>query len=464
MALGCLILAAGEGKRMKSALPKPLHRVCGRTMMDHVLAYVAPLRPEVTAVVLGVGREQMAQALAGREVKLAVQHEQLGTGHAVMAAAEVLAGFTGDLLITCADIPLVRPETLQALLDEHRARGAAATVMTAIYDDPTGYGRLVRDDSGLVQAIVEHKDASPQVRAVKEINAGIYCFQASALFEALAQLRPDNAQGEYYLTDVIGQLVAAGQPVAAVVAEDPEEVMGINDRVQLAQAEVKARRRVREALMRAGVTMIDPEATYVDAGVEIGPDTILWPGVIITGETRIGANCTIGAHTQLDGVTVGDGCQIRHGSWLSRSTIGNACTIGPFAFVRPDCRVEDEARVGAHTETVRATIGRGAKVSHFSYTGDASVGANSNIGAGAVTCNYDGKSKHRTTIGDGVFIGSDAILVAPVTIGEGAYVAAGAVITQDVPPDALGIERAEQRNIEGWATRRRVRLQDDRDD
>ncbi len=461
MALGCVILAAGEGKRMKSALAKPLHRVCGRTMMDHVLAYVAPLQPDVTAVVLGVGREMMEQALAGRDVRLAVQREQLGTGHAVMAAAELFADFDGDLIVTCADIPLVRPETLQALLDEHRTRQAAATVMTAVYDDPTGYGRIVRDERGLVQAIVEHKDAPPEVRALKEINAGIYCFNARRLFEVLAELRPDNAQGEYYLTDVIGRFVAAGEPVAALVAEDPEEVMGINDRVQLAQAEAKARQRVREALMRGGVTMIDPGATYVDAGVEIGQDTVLWPGTVITGETKIGANCTIGPQVQLNDVAMGDGCQIRQGSWLAASALGNGVSIGPFAFVRADCCVEDEARVGAHSEIVRATIGRKVRMSHFSYAGDTNIGAGSNIGAGVVTCNYDGRAKHRTEIGDGAFIGSDAILVAPVTIGAGAYVAAGSVITEDVPPDGLGIERAEQRNIEGWATRRRGQRQEE---
>lgn len=441
---------------MKSALAKPLHRVCGRTMMDHVLGYVEPLRPELTAVVVGVGREMVEAALAGREVAIAVQAEQLGTGHAVMAAQEALASFEGDLLVTCADIPLVRPETLQALLDEHRATGAAATVLTARYDDPSGYGRIVRDEGGLVRAIVEHRDASAEVRAINEINAGIYCFKTPLVFEALAELRPDNAQGEYYLTDVIARLVAAGEPVAAVVAEDAEEVMGINDRVQLAQAETKARQRVREALMRSGVTMIDPAATYVDAGVTIGQDTVLWPGVVITGETRMGANCTIGPQVQLEDITLGDGCTVRHGSWVSASVVGNGVTIGPFAFVRADCRIEDGARVGAHTETVRATIGRGAKVSHFSYTGDATVGAGSNIGAGMVTCNYDGRQKHRTVIGDGAFIGSDAILVAPVTVAPGAYVAAGSVVTRDVPEGALAIERAPQRNIEGWVERKRT--------
>ena len=455
MKLNCLILAAGEGKRMKSALAKPLHRVCGRTMIDHVLAYVAPLEPQTVAVVLGVGREAMEEALAGRDVRTVIQHEQLGTGHAALVAADLFADADGDLLITCADIPLVRPETLQALLDEHRARGAVATVMTAFCDDPTGYGRVVRDPDGLVQAIVEHRDASEDVRRIREINAGIYVFSCRKLYAALKLLRPNNVQGEHYLTDVIAQLVAQHEPVAALPVTDPAEVMGINDRVQLSVAETKARDRVRRDLMLSGVTMIDPATTYVDAGVQIGADTVVWPGAIITRDTRIGANCTIGPHVQLDSVTAGEGCQIRQGSVVSGSTLGDRVTVGPFAFIRPDCTIEDEARIGAHTELVRSVVQRGTKMSHFSYVGDTEIGAGSNIGAGVVTCNYDGQSKHRTTIGDGAFIGSDAILVAPVTIGAGAYVGAGSVITKDVPAEALGLGRSRQENLEGWVRRKR---------
>lgn len=455
MTLAALILAAGEGKRMKSALAKPLHRVCGRTLVDHVLGYVRALQPEQVCVVLGVGREMMQQALADEGVEIAIQHEQKGTGHAVMAAAEALAGFAGDLLVTCADIPLVRPETLQALLAEHRARGAAATVLTAMYDDATGYGRVVRDGAGLVTGIVEHKDASEEIRALREINAGIYIFDSRKLFAALGRLRPDNAQGEYYLTDVIADCVAQGEAVAAVAADDPAEVMGINNRIQLAQAETIARQRVREDLMLAGVTLIDPANTYVDAGVNIGQDTVIWPGAVITGETTIGANCTIGPHVNLDSVTVGDGCTLRQGSFVTASTLGNAVTVGPFAYIRPDCDVQDNARVGAHTELVRSVLHEGVKMSHFSYIGDSEVGPGTNIGAGAITCNYDGKNKHHTKIGDGAFIGSDAVLVAPVIIGAGAYVAAGSVITKDVPHSGLGIGRSKQENIEGWARRRR---------
>lgn len=455
MTLAALILAAGEGKRMKSSLAKPLHRVCGKTMIDHVLGYVGALDPERVCVVLGVGREAMEEALAVTDCRIAIQHEQKGTGHAVRAAAEVLADFEGDLLITCADIPLIRPETLQALLDEHHARDAAGTVLTAIYDDPSGYGRLVRDEQGLATAIVEHRDAAPEVLAIREINAGVYLFDCRKLFAALARLRPNNAQGEYYLTDVIADFVAHGERVAALAATDPEEVMGINNRVQLAQAEQKARDRVREQVMLGGVTLIDPAATYLDADVVIGPDTVIWPGAVITGNTVIGAHCTIGPHVQLDSVTLGDRCHIRQGSFVSASTLGNGCLIGPFAFIRPECHVHDDARVGAHTELVRSVLHEGVKMSHFSYVGDTEVGTGANLGAGAITANYDGKRKNHTKIGDGCFIGSDAVLIAPVIIEAGAYVAAGSVITKDVPHGGLGIGRSKQANIEGWVRRKR---------
>ncbi|MEN6547075.1 MAG: bifunctional UDP-N-acetylglucosamine diphosphorylase/glucosamine-1-phosphate N-acetyltransferase GlmU [Armatimonadia bacterium] len=453
--LAALVLAAGEGKRMKSALAKPLHKVCGKTMIDHVLDYLRPLGTERIAVVLGVGREMMEQALASAHVDTAIQHEQLGTGHAVMSAAELFADYDGDLLITCADIPLVRPDTLRALLEEHHTRGAAGTVLTALYDDPTGYGRLVRDDNGLVQGIVEHKDATPEIRAIREINAGIYVFNARKLFAALKLLRPDNAQGEYYLTDVIARFVEQGDPVAALPAPDPAEVMGINNRIQLSQAETVARNRTREAAMLGGATLIDPTSTYLDAGVTIGPDTIIWPGAMILGNTTIGANCTIGPNTRLEDAVIGEGCEIRHASTISNSTLHSRVTVGPFAYIRPDCEVGDDSRVGAHTELVRTTLGRGVKDSHFSYLGDCEVGDGTNIGAGTITCNYDGETKHRTTIGENAFIGSDAVLVAPVTIAAGAYIAAGSSITKDVPEAALGIGRARQEVIENWAKRRR---------
>jgi bifunctional UDP-N-acetylglucosamine pyrophosphorylase/glucosamine-1-phosphate N-acetyltransferase len=314
---------------------------------------------------------------------------------------------------------------------------------------------VVRDDHGLVTAIVEDKDAGDEVRTLREINAGVYCFNAPKLYEALGRLQPDNTQSEYYLTDVIGDLVARGEPVAALAAEDPEEVIGINNRVQLAQAETKARRRLREQLMLAGVTMMDPASTYVDAGVAIGQDTVLWPGTVISGETVIGDGCTIGPHVQIESCVIGEGCLIKQGCVLSQSRFGRGVQLGPYSHVRPGCQVDDEARVGSYSELVRTHLGRRARDLHFSYLGDAEVGAGANIGAGTVTCNYDGQHKHRTVIGSEAFIGSGTVLVAPVEIGNGAYTAAGSVITKDVPPESLAIARSKQDTHQGWVRQRK---------
>lgn len=454
MSIACIILAAGEGKRMRSSLAKPLHQVCGRTLIAHVLSYVRALEPEPICVVLGVAREAMKQALAGEKLELVVQREQLGTGHAVLAAAHHFAGYDGDILVTCADIPLIRPETLQALLAEHRARGAAGTVLTAVYGDPTGYGRVVRDSSGLVTAIVEQRDADEQTRAIREINAGVYVFQAQKLFAALQGLQPNNAQGEYYLTDVVAALVAQGQTVAAMCARDPREVMGINDRVQLAAAEAEARRRVCEQLMLGGVTLIDPTNTYVEADVQVGEDTVIWPGAVLTGETTIGRNCTIGPHVQIGSCAIGDEAVIKQGSVLAESWFGREVEVGPYSHVRPGCVVGDRARVGTCSEMVRTRLGAGAKDQHFSYLGDAQVGEEANIGAGAITCNFDGKYKHKTKIGRKAFIGSDTVIVAPVVIGDEALTAAGSVITGDVPDRSLAIARSRQEIHKDWVSRR----------
>ncbi len=454
MPTGCIILAAGEGKRMKSALAKPLHRVCGRTLIAHVLGYVRALQPDPICVVLGVGRAAMEEALAGEGVRLAVQQQQLGTGHAVVAAADHFLDYDGDIIVTCADIPLLRPETLEALLAEHRAQGAAGTVLTAVYEDPTGYGRVVRDGSGLVTAIVEERDADEQVRAIREINAGVYVFQARHLFPALQGIGTDNAHGEYYLTDVIAALVARGQTVAAMCAPDPREVMGINDRVQLAAAEAEARRRVCERLMLSGVTLIDPTSTYVEADVQVGEDTVIWPGTVITGQTVIGRNCTIGPHVQISSCVIGDESVIRQGSVLVDSWFGREVAVGPYSHVRPGCVVGERARVGTCSELVRTHLGAGAKDQHFSYLGDAQVGEEANIGAGVVTCNFDGKYKHKTRIGRKAFVGSDTIIVAPVVIGDEAFTAAGSVITSDVPDGSLAIARSRQETRKDWVARR----------
>lgn len=454
MPTGCIILAAGEGKRMKSSLAKPLHRVCGRTLIAHVLDYVRALQPDPVCVVLGVGRTAMEEALAGESVRLAVQQQQLGTGHAVMAAADHFRDYDGDIVVTCADIPLLRPATLEALLAEHRAKAAAGTVLTAVYDDPTGYGRVVRDSSGLVTAIVEERDADDKTRAIREINAGVYVFQARELFPALQGLGTDNAQGEYYLTDVIAALVGRGQTVAALCVRDPREVMGINDRVQLAAAEAEARRRVCERLMLDGVTLIDPSSTYVEADVRVGEDTVIWPGAVIRGQTVIGRHCTIGPYVQIDSCVIGDQAVVKQGSVLAESWFGREVSVGPYSHVRPGCMVGERARVGTCSELVRTHLGAGAKDQHFSYLGDARVGEEANIGAGVVTCNFDGKYKHQTSIGRKAFVGSDTILVAPVAIGDEAFTAAGSVITSDVPDGSLAIARSRQQTRKDWVIRR----------
>ena len=450
--LASIVLAAGQGKRMKSALPKPLHRLCGQPMLSHVLAAMRPLGPQPQVVVIGMGAEQVRAACTDSDVAWAVQEQQLGTGHAASCAKEVLGDFSGDVLVTCADIPLVQVETWERVLAEHRRQGAAATIVTALFRDPTGYGRVIRDENELVRRIVEEADCDEITRGINEGNVSVYCFRAPALFDALTKLRPNNEQGEYYLTDVVEVLVDSRRKVIPVLA-DPEEVMGINDRVHLARAERILRTRTnRRAMLEYGVTLIDPEATYLDSEVVIGRDTVIYPGAVLAGRTRVGENCTIGAHVLIEDCEIGDGTCVRHGSVVRESVVGAGVTIGPFAHIRDHSTVGNGTRVGGG-EVVRSRLGERVNDLHFSYLGDTTVGDGANIGAGAITCNYDGRRKNPTIIEDGAFIGSDACLIAPVTIGAGAYVAAGSVVTKDVPPDALALGRSHQENKEGWALR-----------
>ena len=437
---------------MKSEVPKPLHAICGRPMIDHVLRTLDELEPERMAIVVGVGADKVC-SVAGDRAAACEQAEQLGTGHATQCALPALEGFEGDVLITYADIPLVTTETLQALVDHHRSSGAAATVLTTEVADPTGYGRIVRDSADAVSAIVEHRDASPEQLAIREINTGIYVFQAQALRGALQQITPDNDQGELYLTDAVEILVAYGRPVTATVAADPAEVMGINNRVQLAEAEKIARDRIREEMMLAGVTLIDPPSTFIDADVTIGRDTVIGPGCHLLGETTVGSGCEIRGHVTLRSATIGDGVLLRDHTVIEESAVGDRSQVGPFSLVRGNSTVGRGCKVGSSAEMNRSRLGDGSKMQHFSYTGDTTVGEDVNIGAGAITCNYDGIDKHHTEIEDGAFVGSDVILIAPITVGKGAYTAAGSVLTKDVPPGALAIERGDQRTIEDWAER-----------
>jgi len=451
----CIILAAGEGTRLKSKYPKALQPLCGKPLVLHAIDAAQAAGADPIVVVIGAGAEQMRTVLADTDVRIAHQAERKGTGHAVMCAQAALEGYQGDVLVTCADIPLVRPQTLSELAAEHSQSGAAATVLTTICPNPTGYGRVVRDEDGRVRQIVEHDDADQQVQQIKEINTSIYCFQAAALFGALPRLNADNVQGEYYLTDVIPELLDAGHTVAAVTAPDWQEVMGINTRAQHAEAEQIARDRVRQRLMDDGVMLMDPASTFIDCEVQIGPDTVIWPGAVLLGQTRVGSDCLIESNVRIENCQIADRVRVRHCSVVTDSRLSNEVQVGPFAHIRDDSDIREQARIGSYAEVVRSVVGPRTYDKHFSYLGDAQVGADVNIGAGVITCNYDGQAKHRTVIGDGAFVGSDAAIVAPVTIGARAYIGAGSVITKDIPPDALAVSRSRQKNIEGWAKRRR---------
>lgn len=447
-----VILAAGKGTRMKSALPKVLHQVGGKPMLQQVMDAATSAGAARNIVVVGFGGEEVQEAV-GKQAECVVQAEQLGTGHAVMQAKAALADFDGTVMVLCGDTPLLTPALLKRLHEEHQAKGALATVLTFIPEDPGAYGRVIRDEQGRVVKIVERKDASPAEVAVREVNSAIYCFERRALFDALEQINCDNAQGEYYLTDVIGILADRGDLVWAVVAEDHRETMGINSRRQLAEAEQIIRRRKLDQLMDDGVTVMDPASTFVDEAVEIGPDTILYPNTWLEGGTVIGANCKIGPSVRLQNVTVGADCTL-HFLYGHDCQVGNGVIAGPYVQLRPNTKLADKVKVGNFVEIKNSTIGQGSKVPHLSYIGDTDMGAGVNMGCGCVTVNYDGARKHRTTIEDGAFVGCNANLVAPVTVGEGAYVAAGSTITKDVPAESLGVARARQTNIDGWTKRR----------
>ncbi|RZS87419.1 bifunctional UDP-N-acetylglucosamine pyrophosphorylase/glucosamine-1-phosphate N-acetyltransferase [Motilibacter rhizosphaerae] len=452
-----VVLAAGEGTRMRSAQPKVLHRAGGRPLVDSVLAAAGALAPGLLVVVVGAGREQVQAHLAGSSptARTVVQERQGGTGHAVRVALEQLPGLTGTVVVTAGDTPLLRGSTLVALVEGHARAGAAATVLSAVLDDATGYGRVLRDADGGVSGIVEHKDATPAEREVREINSGVYAFDAELLRGALERLSTDNAQGEEYLTDVVGILRADGRLVAAVVADDPLDVAGVNDRVQLAEAEAVLRDRRLLDLMRAGATVVDPRTTWVDADVQVGRDAVLLPGTRLHGRTTVGAGAVVGPDVTLTDTEVGDGARVRC-TTADGARIGPGAEVGPYTYLRPGTVLGARAKAGGFVEMKGAVLGEGAKVPHLSYVGDATVGEGANLGAGTIVANYDGVAKHRTEVGPHARVGSDTVLVAPVRVGAGAYVAAGSVITADVPPGALGVARGRQRAVDGWVARRRA--------
>ena len=456
-----VILAAGEGTRMKSATPKVLHAVAGRSLLGHVIEAAATLEPHHLVVVIGHGRDAV-QAHIDEVAPWAltvVQEQQNGTGHAVRIALGDLEQrgipvADGPVVVLTGDTPLLTGRTLMELLLEHESTGATATVLTARLSDPTGYGRIVRSADGSVTAIVEEKDADDEQRRIDEINSGMYAFAADRLAASLTRLTTDNAQGEEYLTDVIGLLRSDGDTVSASLCSDAEEVLGVNDRVQLAEAAAILRDRINASWMRQGVSILDPASTWLDVDVDIAADVVIRPQVTLRGPTSVATGAVVGPGTTLISCEVGEGAEVIH-TWAELAVIGEGSRVGPFTYLRPGTVLGRDAKAGAYVEIKNSTIGDGAKVPHLSYVGDATVGTGTNIGAATVVVNYDGIEKHRTVVGDHVRIGSDTMLVAPVTVGDGAYTAAGSVITDDVPPGAMAVGRARQRNIEGWVERKR---------
>ncbi len=443
-----VILAAGQGTRMKSKLYKVLHLVCGKPMVEHVVDQITTLNIEKTVTIIGHGAELVKSHLEGKS-DFALQEEQLGTAHAVMQSEDVLGNLEGTTLVVCGDTPLIKGETMEALVKHHEEQGAKATILTGHTESPDGYGRIIRNDSGLVERIVEHKDASEDERKVKEINTGTYCFDNKALFNTLKKVSNDNVQGEYYLPDVIEILQTEGEIVSAYQTSDFDETLGVNDRVALSQAETTMKKRINEQHMRNGVTIQDPANTYIDAGVTIGRDTVILPGTVIKGDSSIGEDSIIGPNTEVKDSTIGDRTVVKQ-SAAHDSSIGSDVQVGPFAHIRPDSSIGDEVKIGNFVEIKKASFGKGSKASHLSYIGDAEVGSDVNIGCGSITVNYDGKNKHLTTIEDGVFVGCNSNLVAPVKVGKGAYIAAGSTITEDVPGESLSIARARQVNKENY--------------
>lgn len=444
-----VVLAAGKGTRMKSSLYKVLHPVCGKPMVQHIADQLDRCSVNHIVTIVGHGAEMVKEQL-GSVTSYALQEEQLGTGHAVMQAEDKLSGQAGTTLVVCGDTPLLTADTMEQLLQFHEEKGAKATVLTAKAENPAGYGRVLRDEQGKVMKIVEQKDASDAEKEVKEINTGTYCFDNEMLFETLKKVGNDNSQGEYYLPDVIEILQEEGEAVFAYQSEHFHETMGVNDRVALSQAEKWMRKRTNEHWMREGVTIIDPENTYIGTDVQIGRDTVLHPGTTLAGETIIGADCVIGPNTEIKSSRIADETSIRQ-SVVHASDVGSRVAIGPFSHLRPDTALEDDVRVGNFVELKKISMGQGSKASHLSYLGDAEIGAGVNMGCGSITVNYDGKKKYLTKVEDGAFVGCNSNLIAPVTIGRGAYVAAGSTITENVPGDAMAIARQRQTNKEGYA-------------
>ncbi len=452
--LTAVILAAGEGKRMKSTHSKVVHKILGKELIRWV--YDAALKAGVGDCILVIGhRAEEVRECMGDDVKYVMQEQQLGTGHAVMQAVPHLEGRKGTVMVMCGDMPLISPETIRNAYETHISENNAVTILTADFEDPSGYGRIVRDSSGKVVKIVEEKDAEPEEKNIREINSALYCFETELLIDALTGIGSNNSQKEYYLTDTIEILITKGKRVGTFKIPNNYEIMGINDRVQLSRASDIMRRIIAEGHMREGVTIIHPESVYIDSDVRIGMDTVIYPGTILEGDTIIEPDCIIGPDTRIVASKVQRAAEIQY-SVVLRSSIGELSHVGPFAYVRPGSVIGKGTKIGDFVEVKNSTVGDHTKVSHLSYIGDCDVGENVNVGCGTVVVNYDGRKKHRTRIGDNAFVGCNANLISPVEIEDNAYIAAGSTITDDVPENALAIARARQENKEGWVLKKRL--------
>jgi bifunctional UDP-N-acetylglucosamine pyrophosphorylase/glucosamine-1-phosphate N-acetyltransferase len=450
-----VVLAAGRGTRMKSEVPKVLHRIAGLSIIERVLRVSAAVGPSSTTMVVGHAANQVRDHLSqAKDVDFVLQEEQKGTAHALLQTRPLLERRRGTVVLLSGDVPLLKTATVRSLIEAHVGAEAAATVVTATVARPFSYGRIVRT-GGRITRIVEERDASPAQRKITEINSGIYAFELGSLFSALDAIQPANSQGEFYLPDLVGIFRKRRRTVATWTVTDVNEIRGINSRSELAEVTQMVRQQKNEELMAAGVTLIDPATTYVDADVEIGADTVLHPFVILEGKTKVGSACEIHAGSRLVNSTIADRVTIRNHTVVSDSTVESGAIVGPFAHIRPGTRIGEEAHVGNFVELKKTSLGAGAKANHLSYLGDAEIGSRTNVGAGTITCNYDGHQKHRTIIGSGAFVGSDSTLVAPITIGDGSYIAAGSTITDDVPAGALAIARGRQENKSGWVEKRK---------
>ncbi|MGZ8436663.1 MAG: bifunctional UDP-N-acetylglucosamine diphosphorylase/glucosamine-1-phosphate N-acetyltransferase GlmU [Candidatus Binatia bacterium] len=456
--LGVILLAAGQGTRMKSALPKVLHPLAGRPLFIHALGTVQRLLPARVAIVIGHGADLVRQAHSATAVAWAIQDKQLGTGHAVLCAKEVFDGFSGEVLILSGDVPLIKEATLRAMVDKHRSRQAAVTLLTAVLDRPQGYGRVVRDASGRVTGIVEEKDASEGQRQIGEVNAGVYVASSAFLFAALGAVKNDNRQGEYYLPDIVTIGLAQGKTIETVQAADAREMMGVNTKEDLAFMEKSLRESINRQWMLAGVTLKDPDTTYIDEGVTIGKDTVIGPNTQLRGKTIIGERCQIDGTAFLTDVEIADDVQLKFSVMLTACRVGGGAIVGPFAQLRPGTELGRNVHIGNFVEAKAAHIGDGTKANHLTYLGDVTIGQDSNIGAGTITCNDDGFQKYHTKIGDRVQVGSDTTLVAPITLGDDVYIATASTVRKNVPAGALVYNQREEKIRAGWTEQKRQQM------